>query len=413
MSDGFYRAFEDKHRGTLALIKERQSIYLPLIRPLLEIYPRAPAIDLGCGRGEWLELLTETGFDALGIDLDDGMLAECRARGLTVQTQDALTALKALPDNSQAIVSGFQFAEHIPFEVLQELVQQAMRVLLPAGLLILETPNPENVVVGTTNFYLDPTHNRPLPPLLMEFLAEYYGFCRFKIVRLQEPVNLADSRRFSIHDVLGGVSPDYALVAQKAAPQMLLDKVSSAFDVDRGVTLGMISGRYEQQQADVDQQFNVLVQEVDRALDRRINDLDRTLNTLVADVDRALDRRMLVIERRLDNAELRLHLIESRRFLSRCKRLLRKIGSPVLARVKSYLGAHPETHARLVQIAQKVGVYRVLHIILNKGVNAGARQESAAIAPEGAIDSLLADKPQAVRQMYGDLDQVIKKSGKR
>lgn len=406
MSDGFYRAFEDKHRGTLALIKERQSIYLPLIRPLLEIYPRAPAIDLGCGRGEWLELLTETGFDALGIDLDDGMLAECRARGLTVQTQDALTALKALPDNSQAIVSGFQFAEHIPFEVLQELVQQAMRVLLPAGLLILETPNPENVVVGTTNFYLDPTHNRPLPPLLMEFLAEYYGFCRFKIVRLQEPVNLADSRRFSIHDVLGGVSPDYALVAQKAAPQMLLDKVSSAFDVDRGVTLGMISGRYEQQQAE-------LVQEVDRALDRRINDLDRTLNTLVADVDRALDRRMLVIERRLDNAELRLHLIESRRFVSRCKRLLRKIGSPVLARLKSYLASHPETHARLVQVAQKVGAYRVLHLILNKGASAGVSQGPVSNAPDGVVDSLLADKPQAVRQMYGDLDQVIKKSGKR
>ena len=80
MSDGFYRAFEDKHRGTLALIKERQSIYLPLIRPLLEIYPRAPAIDLGCGRGEWLELLTETGFDALGIDLDDGPRSAPHAR---------------------------------------------------------------------------------------------------------------------------------------------------------------------------------------------------------------------------------------------------------------------------------------------------------------------------------------------
>lgn len=383
MSDGFYRAFEDKHRGTLALIKERQSIYLPLIRPLLEIYPRAPAIDLGCGRGEWLELLTETGFDALGIDLDDGMLAECRARGLRVQTQDALTALKGLPDNSQAIVSGFQFAEHIPFEVLQELVQQAMRVLLPAGLLILETPNPENVVVGTTNFYLDPTHKSPLPPLLMEFLAEYYGFYRFKIVRLQEPVNLADSRKISIHDVLGGVSPDYALVAQKAADQPLLSKVSQAFDVDRGVTLGMISGRYEQQQADVDHQFNVLVQEVDRALDRR----------------------MLAIEHHL-------RLIESRRFVSRCKRLFRKMGSPVFARLKSYLGTHPEMHARLVQVAQKLGVYGVMHIILNKGANAGAQLEAAASQADGAIDRLLADKPQAVRQLYGDLEQVIKKSEK-
>ena len=85
MIDGFYRAFEDKHRGSRALIKERQRVYLPLIQPLVTLYPDAAALDLGCGRGEWLELLVETGFKAQGIDLDDGMLpsaapAACRCK---------------------------------------------------------------------------------------------------------------------------------------------------------------------------------------------------------------------------------------------------------------------------------------------------------------------------------------------
>jgi SAM-dependent methyltransferase len=221
--DGFYRAFEDKHRGSREQIKNRQRVYLPLVSPLAHVYPGVQTIDLGCGRGEWLELLGELGFDARGVDLNDGMLQECRDRGLHVATEDALTALQKLPDASQAVVSGFHFAEHIPFDILQQVVQEALRVLRPAGLLILETPNPENIVVGSANFYLDPTHNRPLPPLLLEFLPEYCGFHRVKLLRLQEPVNLTDTRRLTIHDVLSGVSPDYAVVAQKAAdPQLIL-----------------------------------------------------------------------------------------------------------------------------------------------------------------------------------------------
>ena len=278
MIDGFYRAFEDKHRGSRALIKERQRVYLPLIQPLVALYPDAAALDLGCGRGEWLELLVETGFKAQGIDLDDGMLAECRARGLSVQTQDALTALQSLPADSQAVVSGFHFAEHIPFDVLQQVVQEALRVLKPAGLLILETPNPENVVVGTANFYLDPSHNRPLPPLLMAFLPEYYGFERVKVLRLQEPVKLDQALRVSIHDVLGGVSPDYAIVAQKQASSQILQRVSQAFNREYGVTLAMLSGRYEEDKDQAIHDLNVLIQRVDRDLDQRIVTLDQHLN---------------------------------------------------------------------------------------------------------------------------------------
>jgi len=247
MSVGFYRAFEDEHRGSRDLIKERQRVYLPFIQPLKELYPNSEAIDLGCGRGEWLELLTESGFQAQGVDLDDGMLAVCRERGLKVQTKDAIAGLKECADQSQAVVSGFHLAEHIPFDVLQTLVSEALRVLKPGGVLILETPNPENIVVGTANFYLDPTHKQPIPPLLLSFLAEHLGFSRVKVIRLQGPIDLAVGRKLSIHDVLGGVSPDYAIVAQKAASEDIIRQLSWAFKPEYGVTLGMLAGVYDQQ----------------------------------------------------------------------------------------------------------------------------------------------------------------------
>ena len=108
MSDDFYRALEDKFRGSRELIKSRLQFYLPFVQPLLNFYPSAKAIDLGCGRGEWLEVLADNGFDAEGVDLDDDMLAACRECGLNVQTNDALAFLRGMPDQSRVIVSGFQ-----------------------------------------------------------------------------------------------------------------------------------------------------------------------------------------------------------------------------------------------------------------------------------------------------------------
>ena len=90
MSDGFYRAFEERYRGSRELIKGRLAAYLPFVEPLLEAYPSATAIDLGCGRGEWLELLAGSGFKPIGVDLDTGMLEACLERGLPVEQGDAL-----------------------------------------------------------------------------------------------------------------------------------------------------------------------------------------------------------------------------------------------------------------------------------------------------------------------------------
>ncbi len=244
--DGFYRAFEDRYRGSRDLIRERLKVYLPFVEPLRQIYEPTSALDIGCGRGEWLELLQDAGFAAYGVDLDEGMLDACFRRGLPIQHGDGIAHLQSLADESLCVVSGFHVAEHISFEELNALVVQALRVLKPGGLLILETPNPENLVVGSSNFFLDPSHLRPIPPLLLSFIPEYHGFARVRVLRLQELPELHQRSAVTLMDVLGGASPDYAVVAQKEAATELLTRFDAAFASHHGIELHELARRYDE-----------------------------------------------------------------------------------------------------------------------------------------------------------------------
>ena len=246
--NSFYKAFEDQHRGSRELIKSRLAVYLPFIKKVQEVHPNATALDLGCGRGEWLELLQDNQLNASGIDQDDGMLSACRSRGLNVQTGDAIAHLQSLPNDSLSIVSGFHIAEHLSLDDLQTLIKEALRVLKPAGLLILEAPNTENLVVGTSSFYLDPTHQRPLPSSLLSFLAGYFGFARAKVLGVQESIPLREKHGpTSLFAVLSGVSPDYAVIAQKAAEPKLMQAFDTAFSKEYGLTLEALANRYQRQ----------------------------------------------------------------------------------------------------------------------------------------------------------------------
>jgi len=245
MSDDFYRVFEEKYRGSRELILSRLAVYRPFISPLKTITPAAPAIDLGCGRGEWLEVLLDEGFSPLGIDQDEGMLQGCREHNLPAQQGDAVAYLATLPDESQTVITAFHVVEHISFDQLRAVVSEALRVLKPGGLLIMETPNPENIVVATRSFYLDPTHKRPIPPQLLSFLPEYYGFTRTKILRLQESQELVTNESPTLNDVLEGASPDYAVIAQKTAPAETLVLFDQAFNQEYGLSLNTLAERYD------------------------------------------------------------------------------------------------------------------------------------------------------------------------
>lgn len=247
MSDSFYRAFEDRHRGSRELIKSRLGVYAPFLKPLAVVMQPATAIDLGCGRGEWLEILGEHAFDAFGVDLDDGMLEGCRERNLKARKADAIQSLQELPDNSMALVSAFHVVEHMPFATARILIAEALRVLKPGGLLVLETPNPENLMVGSASFYQDPSHERPVPAELLRFAVEHAGFHRTKVLGLQESRDLHAAAPIRLFDVLSGVSPDYAVVAQKSATENVLAELDAPFSAHYGLTLATLAQRYDDQ----------------------------------------------------------------------------------------------------------------------------------------------------------------------
>lgn len=242
----FYRAFEDRHRGARELILERLKVYLSFVLPLKAVYQPVSVLDLGCGRGEWLQLLSDHDFTVKGVDIDQDMLSACESLQLPVVKSEALTYLKQQADSSYAVVSAFHLVEHISFADLQLLVAEALRVLQPGGLLIMETPNPENIVVGTNNFYLDPTHERPIPQQLLSFIAEFQGFNRVKVLRLQEDPALHNKTDINLTDIFTGVSPDYAVIAQKEANQDILAQFDAEFNRDYGLSLQQLLAKWEQ-----------------------------------------------------------------------------------------------------------------------------------------------------------------------
>jgi O-antigen chain-terminating methyltransferase len=234
----FYRAFEDHFRGSREQILERLEIYRPWVKNALQICPQPRALDLGCGRGEWLQFVQSMGFNVLGVDQDLTMLEGCEALQLPTQCEDAIKYLQETPSDAYTVISAFHLVEHLSFDQLQILVRESLRVLQPAGLLILETPNPENLRVSSCSFYLDPSHNKPLPPQLLAFLPEYLGFARVKVLRLQEPEHLYfPNQSIGLQEVVGGVSPDYAVIAQKEGSELMGGIYDTLFEKDYGFSL--------------------------------------------------------------------------------------------------------------------------------------------------------------------------------
>jgi SAM-dependent methyltransferase/uncharacterized coiled-coil protein SlyX len=182
--DSLYVFLEDNLRGSREEIKERLKIYLPFLEKAGVGFKDYPILDIGCGRGEWLELLKEQNFSVTGIDINKVMVKICKDLKLNVIEEEALSYLKTVKDSCMGAVTGFHIIEHYEFDFLIELFKESFRVLSPGGLVIFETPDPNNVLVGSCNFYLDPTHNKPLPSLLVKLLLETCGFGNISIMNL-------------------------------------------------------------------------------------------------------------------------------------------------------------------------------------------------------------------------------------
>ena len=210
----WYRALEDACRGSADELGAHLAGYLPHIG-------HGPVLDLGCGRGEWLALLAERGIPAVGVDHNPAMLEAARAAGHQVVESDLLDYLHAAAPASYGAVTAFQVAEHLPLPSLLELFAAARRVLMPGGLLLLETPNPENLQVAAFTFWQDPTHQRPLPPPLLAYTAAHFGYTDITILRAHPwdaALRFADPGPAAQHleKILFGPQ-DYALLARTPA----------------------------------------------------------------------------------------------------------------------------------------------------------------------------------------------------
>ena len=177
LANDFYVFHQNKLRGSYEEIKKRQSVYLEYIkdipRPLKDKYY---FLDIGFGRGEFIDLLKEQKLKNIeGVDINKDYVLKAKKKDHVVYHKDALKHLY-LSEKQYYGISAFHLIEHLDFNQLFDLLVLCSKKIIKGGLLILETPNVENLKVGSTSFFLDYTHKLKLPSLLIKILLEYLGF---------------------------------------------------------------------------------------------------------------------------------------------------------------------------------------------------------------------------------------------
>lgn len=181
--DEFYHCFEERFRGSREEIVGRLQIYPPIIKEHLSDWSNATFVDIGSGRGEWLDVLRENGAaDYIGVDLNEKQNTVCESHGHKTICCDGIEYLSQLPDESVDLITGFQVIEHLLISDLAALLKQSYRVLKKGGMILFETPNPRNLCVGADTFYIDMTHKRPLDLGMVDFLVKWYGFSSVKCI---------------------------------------------------------------------------------------------------------------------------------------------------------------------------------------------------------------------------------------
>jgi SAM-dependent methyltransferase/prefoldin subunit 5 len=183
-----YPAFEAAFRGSQDEIAARLSTYVPLFAGARDV------LDVGCGRGEFIELLQQSGVTAKGLDLNFEMVEICRAKGLDVAHGDALSHLRALPDESLGGLFAAQVVEHLPPDYLLAFLSEAQRVLRPGARLVLETVNVACWYAFFQSYIRDITHAKPLHPDTLQYLVTASGFTSVE-VQLRVPLPEASRLR--------------------------------------------------------------------------------------------------------------------------------------------------------------------------------------------------------------------------
>lgn len=206
-----YSRFAERFRGTDEEIRRNMEFYRPIFAG------KENVLDIGCGRGEFLDVMREAGVPARGIDLGEECIQQCRDQGLQAEVADLFPFLAAQPDEEFDGILSSQVVEHLPPDRLPEMIRLCATKLRRGGVLALETPNPECLAIFATYFYLDPTHTRPMPHQYLQFCMEEAGLTGIEVHRLNPAVDtmpeLASLPTDFRERFFGGL--DYAIIGRK------------------------------------------------------------------------------------------------------------------------------------------------------------------------------------------------------
>lgn len=219
-----YFKFENHFRGSRSAIKKSLQVYVDYFIDKDQI------IDLGCGRGEFLELMKEKNIQSIGVDFYKEFVEYCSFRGFQAVEADAIEYLIGLEDDSVGGIFAAQLVEHLQTKQLLQLCIQAYKKLEKGSYLILETPNPTSLSIYTNAFYIDPSHVKPVHPKTLEYFLNQAGFKDVQVLFTEQskvgyrlPLlnseNIGNLKEFNdgincISDIIFG-SQDYAVIAQK------------------------------------------------------------------------------------------------------------------------------------------------------------------------------------------------------
>ena len=206
-----YSRFAERFRGTDEEIRRNMEFYRPIFAG------KENVLDIGCGRGEFLDVMREAGVPARGIDLGEECIQQCRDQGLQAEVADLFPFLAAQPDEEFDGILSSQVVEHLPPDRLPEMIRLCATKLRRGGVLALETPNPECLAIFATYFYLDPTHTRPMPHQYLQFCMEEAGLTGIEVHRLNPAVDTMPELSSLPTDFrerfFGGL--DYAIIGRK------------------------------------------------------------------------------------------------------------------------------------------------------------------------------------------------------
>lgn len=293
----FYKKFENRFRGDYKQILKRLELYEPLIKIYNKRFLKPFFLDIGCGRGEWLELLQRNNSNFLGIDVFDNL--EIKLSSKNFIKEDFKKYLSTLKNNSIDFVSSFHLIEHLDFNEQKKLVKEVSRVLKPNGLFLLETPNQKNISVSLINFSVDPTHIKPVNHELFLFMMEEYGFSKTASFGVNH--NIFYKNKLNMHDIIYSVSPDFTFMGFKKISDVTLIKDINSY----------------------------LKNKINYNIDFFINEYEKNLERKLVDLEKKLDSQIQFTHKRINDNQVSIdyifRLIRPVILLSNIKKLIKNL----------------------------------------------------------------------------------------